>query len=485
MSGAEREDGRLVAALAAARRGDEPAFVELWHETNPALVRYLSVLAGDAADELAIRTWTELVGKLRRFRGDLAAWRRLVFTTARACVRRFGPAERIAAPRTLAVGGTLSDALTRVALDLVAALPEPQAEVVVLRSAGHLDVSDVARVLKLSEPTVRAAAHAGLARAGALAADETSRGLIDRGEPVEDPQDWTLTGFVAGLGTVETAFEDLLAGRAVGPGAPARTRLVATVLSALRAPAAAYELHGCDAARAAYAREFASAPRHAVGVLRLGSRVAVGAAVATLGLSGTAFAAYNGLLPGPLQDAVPGWLRAPQPAPTHSGAGSPRSSIGPTGPSSAAVPGAVTSTAVPAASTATPATTSAPAVGPAKTPASTTHTPPGSTQTPPGSTKTPPGSTRTPPGSTNTPPGSTKTPPGSTKTAPGSTKTPPGSTKTPPGSTKTASATDPPTGSTSTPPESTKTPPGSTKTPPGSTKTPPGSTRTPHGNGAE
>jgi DNA-directed RNA polymerase specialized sigma24 family protein len=479
MSGAGNGDERLVAALAAACRGDEQAFVQLWREANPGLVRYLSVLAGDAAGELAIRTWAELVGKLRRFRGDEAAWHRLVFSTARACARRHGPAERAASPRTPAADETISDALTRVALDLVAVLPEPQSEVVVLRAAGGLGVSDVARVLKLSEPTVRAAAHAGLARAGALAADGTSRGLIDRGEPVVDPPDWELTGFVAGLGTVENAFEDLLAGRSVGPGAPARTRLVATVLTALRAPASASELHGCDAARAAYAGEFASGPRHAIGVLRLGSRVAVGAAAATIGLSGTAFAAYNGLLPGPLQDAVPSWLRAPAPAPAHTGAGSPQPYVPPTGSSSAAVPGAATSTEVPAAATATPRVPATPpaasattAPGQANIPPGPVNTPPGSTKTPPGSTNTPPGSTQTPPGSTNTPPGSTQTPPGSTKTPPGSTKTPPGSTKTPPGSTKT------PPGSTTRTPSATNTPPGSTRTP-SATNTPPGSTRTP------
>ncbi|HEU5006413.1 MAG TPA: sigma factor-like helix-turn-helix DNA-binding protein [Jatrophihabitantaceae bacterium] len=482
MSGAERGDERLVAALAAARRGDEQAFVQLWRETNPGLVRYLAVLAGDRADELAIRTWAELVGRLRRFRGDEAAWRRLLFSTARSCARRHGPAVRAAAPRTPAAGETIADALTRVALDLLAVLPEPQPEVVLLRTAGGLGVSDVARVLKLSEPTVRTAAHAGLARAGALAADGPSRSRIDHGEPVVDPPDWERTGFVAGLGTVENAFEDLLAGRSVGPGAPARTRLIASVLMALRAPASAAELRGCDAARAAYAREFASAPRHAIGVLRLGSRVAVGAAVATIGLSGTAFAAYNGLLPGPLQGAVPGWLRAPASAPAHSGASSSLPSAPATGPSSAAVPGAVTSTAVPAATTATPTMPATLPAEPATTPPGLANTPPGLVNTPPGSTRTPPGATKTPPGSTQTPPGATRTPPGSTRTPPGSsTKTPPSSTKTPPGSTKT------PPGSSSTPgaPGSTNTAPGTTRTPPGSTRspsatnTPPGSTRTP------
>ncbi len=441
----------------------------LWAESAPGLHRYLSAVAGDQADVLAVRTWAESVGKLRRFRGDEAAWRRLLFSTARACARQHVPEPR-ALPRVRA-DSTLGDAVTQVAVDLVAALPKPQAEVVILRTAGRLSAADVARVLNLSVPTVRAAAHAGLARAGALADDRAARGRIDRAQPVQDPPGWERTGFVAGLGAVESAVDDLLSGRSVGPGAPRRAQLLASLLVALTAPASTAELAGAEAALAAFREAMARPEPGRRGLQYLGSRAAVAVAAASIGVFGSAAAAYAGLLPAPAQDIAHDWFGAPAGSSGGHGRGS--------APGSAAA--SVTSTAVGGSGSVpgnqrvtaragrppVPGVTSGAPVGESSTgagavPTSAAAPPvaddagsrPGSTRTPPGSTRTPPGSTRTPPGSTRTPPGSTRTPPGSTRTPPGSTRTPPGSTRTPPGSTKT--------------------PPGSTKTPPGSTKTPPG-----------
>jgi RNA polymerase sigma-70 factor, ECF subfamily len=39
--------------LAAARRGDETAFAALWRDMNPALLRYLRVIAPTGAEDVA------------------------------------------------------------------------------------------------------------------------------------------------------------------------------------------------------------------------------------------------------------------------------------------------------------------------------------------------------------------------------------------------------------------------------------------------
>jgi RNA polymerase sigma-70 factor, ECF subfamily len=71
------------AVLAAAQHGSEAAFTRLWLDANPALVRYLRVIAPESAEDVAADAWVQVVRGLRRFRGDEAAWRAWLFTTAR------------------------------------------------------------------------------------------------------------------------------------------------------------------------------------------------------------------------------------------------------------------------------------------------------------------------------------------------------------------------------------------------------------------
>ncbi len=48
--------GDLDLALAAARRGEEPGFAELWYALQPAILRYLRAVVGDAAEDVASET---------------------------------------------------------------------------------------------------------------------------------------------------------------------------------------------------------------------------------------------------------------------------------------------------------------------------------------------------------------------------------------------------------------------------------------------
>src|ERR1700728_2884663 len=69
--------------LADAQGGSEDEFAVLWRDANPALLRYLRVLAPEGAEDIAAETWVHVVRGLARFTGDEAAWRAWLFTTAR------------------------------------------------------------------------------------------------------------------------------------------------------------------------------------------------------------------------------------------------------------------------------------------------------------------------------------------------------------------------------------------------------------------
>ena len=78
----------FAAVLTAAQSGSEAALTLLWRDTNPALLRYLRVIAPDAAEDIAADTWLQVVRGLSGFRGDQSNWRAWLFTTARRRDRR-------------------------------------------------------------------------------------------------------------------------------------------------------------------------------------------------------------------------------------------------------------------------------------------------------------------------------------------------------------------------------------------------------------
>jgi RNA polymerase sigma-70 factor, ECF subfamily len=163
--------------LAAAQAGDEISFTELFRSVQPSLLRYLSTVGGELADDVAAETWLSVARGLARFRGDEASWKAWVFTIARA---RLVDARRRAARTptpvdtdvvldgcvaTDDVAGTVEDMFsTEAALALIGQLPEQQAEVILLRYLGGLDVTQTARALGKRPGAVRVASHRGLRR---------------------------------------------------------------------------------------------------------------------------------------------------------------------------------------------------------------------------------------------------------------------------------------------------------------------------------
>lgn len=167
-------DDELADALNAARSGDERGFAVLWRALNPAVLRYLRVVAGDAAEDAASETWLQAARDLDRFTGDPADFRGWLFRIARhrgidelrrAGRRREEPAETLDMPSAPDAGSEAVDAAeTAWALSRIAALPADQAEAVMLRVVAGLDVAATARVLGKRPGAVRIATMRGLRR---------------------------------------------------------------------------------------------------------------------------------------------------------------------------------------------------------------------------------------------------------------------------------------------------------------------------------
>jgi RNA polymerase sigma-70 factor (ECF subfamily) len=167
----------LSAALAAARHGDDAGFRGLYHAVQPALLRYLTILVGADAEDVASEAWLHIVRDIRSFRGDaaaFAAWaaavaRHRALDHLRAYRRR--PALPVPVEALIDVAGpaeTADEALAKVSTDeavaLLASLPRREAEAIMLRVVVGLDVQDAARILGTGSGAVRSAAYRGLRR---------------------------------------------------------------------------------------------------------------------------------------------------------------------------------------------------------------------------------------------------------------------------------------------------------------------------------
>jgi sigma-70-like protein len=91
--------------LAAVQDGSESAFSRLWRDGNPVLLRYLRILAPEAAEDIAADTWLQVVRGLAAFRGDAQGWRAWLFATARR--RAIDEARRRSRRPEKALEGTL------------------------------------------------------------------------------------------------------------------------------------------------------------------------------------------------------------------------------------------------------------------------------------------------------------------------------------------------------------------------------------------
>lgn len=154
----------------AAQLGDEDAIRVLYRWLNPGLLRYLDHHPGGEAEDLAADVWLALARGLRSFEGGVADLRALAFAIARRRVvdhhrrgsRRVSvvPLDDFADPDSRERTDELVDdrlAVRRAVDALVGSLPPEQAEIVLLRVLGDLDVAAVAAILGKTPAAVRAA----------------------------------------------------------------------------------------------------------------------------------------------------------------------------------------------------------------------------------------------------------------------------------------------------------------------------------------
>jgi RNA polymerase sigma-70 factor, ECF subfamily len=163
--------------LADAQAGDQEAFSAIFRDVQPSLLRYLHVIAGDAADDVAGDTWLQVIAGLTGFRGDEQAFKAWLFTIARhrtidwarSRARRQALPARLGAPENQQVSPDTADVVlerlsTRAVLAAIASLPPDQAEIIMLRVVAGLDAPAVARIVGKTPGAVRVAAHRGLRR---------------------------------------------------------------------------------------------------------------------------------------------------------------------------------------------------------------------------------------------------------------------------------------------------------------------------------
>lgn len=167
----------LAATVRAAQGGDESAFRTVYRTLQPVLMRYLRVLVGDDADDVASEAWLQIARDLGTFRGDWHQFRGWAVTIGRhRAMDHLRSARRrpsVAAPvdqfaDLLGAEDTAEAAIESVttseAMALIGTLPRDQAEAVLLRAVIGLDAETAGRVLGKRPGAVRTAAYRGLRR---------------------------------------------------------------------------------------------------------------------------------------------------------------------------------------------------------------------------------------------------------------------------------------------------------------------------------
>jgi DNA-binding NarL/FixJ family response regulator/predicted DNA-binding protein (UPF0251 family) len=169
----------LTPLLQTAGRGEEDALGQRWQRLQPVLLRYLTLLAPGAAQDLATATWRQVVGAVGRCEGDEPAFRARVFTIARhqAIDWRHRTAEQAAATAAPSSSPSPEDA--------AAALSTDQGEAVLLGVVAGLEIDQVAAIMGKQPRTVHDLTRRGLGR---IASSLRSVGVPDRPKDTRRPR---------------------------------------------------------------------------------------------------------------------------------------------------------------------------------------------------------------------------------------------------------------------------------------------------------
>jgi RNA polymerase sigma-70 factor, ECF subfamily len=164
--------------LATAQEGAQWAIAVLWQDLHPRLLRFLRGLDPIVAEDVEAETWLVAARDLATFRGDEQQFRAWMFTIARNRLidsrRRDARRPSIAMSPEALREQPADDDPAVTALDVLSAdaavslvracLPPDQAEVILLRVLGGLDVNEVAAIVGKRPGNVRVLQHRGLRR---------------------------------------------------------------------------------------------------------------------------------------------------------------------------------------------------------------------------------------------------------------------------------------------------------------------------------
>ncbi|MFC4499719.1 MULTISPECIES: RNA polymerase sigma factor [Streptomyces] len=202
------DDAELTAAVLAAQDGDETAFRTVYRTVHPRLLGYVRTLVGDLdAEDVTSEAWLQIARDLERFTGDADRFRgwaaRIARNRALDHIRMRGRRPVIGGDETELTGhaadsDTAGEAIEALAtgrtLDLIARLPQDQAEAVVLRVVMGLDAKTAAETLGKRPGAVRTAAHRGLKKLAELLGDDPeAAGVLDALPPQRDPRSHAVT----------------------------------------------------------------------------------------------------------------------------------------------------------------------------------------------------------------------------------------------------------------------------------------------------
>src|SRR5215211_5840620 len=171
---------RFETVLAAAQLGLEWPVAALCREFHPKVLRYLRAHNPDRAEELASETWSDIASALPTFEGDETLFRRWVFAAARR--RLLEVREKGGSARETLVSEQDDDvSVERRAVDAalarISTLAPQQADVLLLRALGDLDVAEVAEITGDPLDLARGAEVEGLQRLKDQADPEDVRAL--------------------------------------------------------------------------------------------------------------------------------------------------------------------------------------------------------------------------------------------------------------------------------------------------------------------
>jgi RNA polymerase sigma-70 factor (ECF subfamily) len=183
-------DHDFESVFTAARDGQGWALSELYGALFPRILQYLGAVEPAEAEDVACDTWLDVVDGLERFQGDEAGLRALSFAIARRRLldvrrrRSLGrTAPRDPAPAIEALpahGGDETDVSslgTDPAIGLItSSLSQEEADVVLLRVIGDLDVDAVAGIVGTRPSDVRLMQHHAVRRlASVLETEDVTR----------------------------------------------------------------------------------------------------------------------------------------------------------------------------------------------------------------------------------------------------------------------------------------------------------------------